>query len=99
MVNYILFKDQQGYYTNQDGDVLFDFINSNFKQGNKVNISFKNISGLNSSFVNSAFIRLLDYYTFDFIKSHLGFTDSNKQINNLILSRFHFEAKRACLVN
>jgi hypothetical protein len=98
MVNYILFEKQDGYFTNADGDILFDFIHQNFEQGNKVNVSFKNISGLNSSFVNSAFISLLDYYTFDYIKSHLTFSDSNKQINNLILSRFHFEVNRTCTV-
>ncbi|QCJ57672.1 STAS-like domain-containing protein [Enterococcus mundtii] len=84
----------KSYTTNQDGDQLFDCIRRAFDRDEKVAISFENIHGLNSSFVNSAFVQLLDYYDFDYIKKHLTFRDSNKQINNLILSRFVFETNK-----
>ena len=82
------------YYTNDDGDKLFDIIVENFEKDNPIKVSFKGIDSLNSSFVNSAFIRLLDVYTFDEIRKKLSFVDTNKQINLLILGRFKFEVKK-----
>ena len=81
------------YYTNEDGDVLHDEIVDCFDRGDSVIISFRGIPYLNSSFVNSAFIQLLEKYPFDYIKTHLTFKDSTKQINSLILSRFKFETQ------
>ena len=82
------------YYTNDDGDKLFDIIVSKLSSGNSVEISFEEIDSINSSFVNSAFIRLLDLYTFDEIRKKLSFTHTNKQINLLILNRFKFEVEK-----
>ncbi|VTT35876.1 Uncharacterised protein [Enterococcus casseliflavus] len=84
----------KNYYTNDDGDKLFDIIVDNFENDNPIQVSFKGIDSLNSSFVNSAFIRLLDVYTFDEIREKLSFVDTNKQINLLILGRFKFEVKK-----
>lgn len=79
------------YFSNDDGNVLFKEIEYLFNLEEKVNVSFEGISGLNSSFVNSAFIQLLNDFTFEFIKDNLKFSNSNKQINKLILSRFKYE--------
>lgn len=84
----------KNYYTNDDGDKLFDIIVDNFEKDNPIQVSFRGIDSLNSSFVNSAFIRLLDVYTFDEIREKLSFVDTNKQINLLILGRFKFEVKK-----
>lgn len=86
-----------GYYTNEDGNVLFNEILYLFNQGEKVNISFEGIVGLNSSFVNSAFIQLLNKYPFDFIRENLIFSNTTKQINSIILSRFKFENNKKIL--
>ncbi|AEU41295.1 hypothetical protein llh_10595 [Lactococcus cremoris subsp. cremoris A76] len=83
------------HYTNDDGKKLNQFILSEFKNQNPVTVSFDGITEVNSSFVNSAFIQLLEEnYNFDYIRKNLSFSDTNKQINSLILSRFSFEVKR-----
>lgn len=87
-------KELDSFYTNDDGDVLFEILKENLNDGNKVDVSFEGIHGLNSSFVNSAFIRLLEFYSFDFIKMNIKFVDTNKQINQLISSRFKFETQK-----
>ncbi|MGJ0740224.1 STAS-like domain-containing protein, partial [Enterococcus casseliflavus] len=79
---------------NDDGDKLFNIIVDNFENDNPIQVSFKGIDSLNSSFVNSAFIMLLDIYTFNEIREKLSFVDTNKQINLLILGRFKFEVKK-----
>lgn len=94
MVMIELKKILESYQTNADGDILNELISNAFNAGERVQISFKGIHGLNSSFVNSAFIQLLNDFDFDFIKKNLMFINSNKQINNLILSRFKFETEK-----
>ncbi|MCW3745379.1 STAS-like domain-containing protein [uncultured Enterococcus sp.] len=94
MVKVNLLNDLKTFSTNDDGDVLFEILRKNLDAGNKVVVSFEGVHGLNSSFVNSAFIRLLDLYSFDFIKKNVGFESTNKQINQLILSRFKFETSK-----
>lgn len=93
MVKIFLTKVLENYTTNDDGDILFETIKKYFDNGKSVDISFEGVHGLNTSFVNSAFIQLLEIYSFDFIKKNLHFSESNKQINNLILSRFKFETQ------
>lgn len=81
-------------YSNEDGQKIFKVIDEAFQNGNKVTLSFKGVEGVTSSFINTALIDLLDKYGFSFIKSNLLFTDTNKQINNSINSRFKFEVKK-----
>lgn len=87
-----------GHYSNDDGNILYDEIVYFFNKGEKVKVSFNGIHGLNSSFVNSAFIQLLNDFSFDYIRENLSFRDSSKQINQLILSRFKFEINRKMTV-
>lgn len=82
------------YVTNEDGDLLFTLIDNEFKKDNKVVISMLGIHGLNTSFVNSAFIQLLEHYSYEFIKRNLIFTNSNKQINDVILNNFKYQTER-----
>lgn len=68
----IIAKDLTEYqYSNEDGDVLFNEIHNRLKEGKKAVVSFKGIYALNSSYINSAFVQLLDYYSYSFIKEHL----------------------------
>lgn len=82
------------HYTNEDGEKLYELIDSYLSENQKVKLSFENIDSVNSSFVNSAFIKLLDVYSFETIKTNLTFVNTNKQINTLILSRFKFEVTK-----
>ncbi|MED2005353.1 DUF4325 domain-containing protein [Brevibacillus laterosporus] len=54
-------------------------------------MSFSGVDGVPSSFVNSAFIQLLEDFTFEEIRQNLRFINSTKQINQMIKSRFEFE--------
>ncbi len=81
-------------YTNHDGEIIFKKIKSLMDQNETANVSFRDIDAVTSSFVNSAFIELLEYYSFDYIKSHLTFSDTTKHINELIKKRFKFEVEQ-----
>lgn len=83
------------YSDNQSGLVLFEHIKRAFQQEEAVIVSFESVPYISTSFVNSAFINLLETYSFDFIRKHLSFKDSNVQINGLIKDRFSFEAKKS----
>lgn len=94
MVEIIVRNVLNSYYTNDDGDKLNFVIKNHLSNNEKVSINFQGISNVNSSFVNSAFIELLSDYSFIFIKKNISFTNTTKQINNLILERFKFEDKK-----
>lgn len=91
----IIAKDLTEYqYSNEDGDVLFNEIHNRLKEGKKAVVSFKGIYALNSSYINSAFVQLLDYYSYSFIKEHLMLTDSTGFINKAVKHRVKFEAEK-----
>lgn len=94
MVHIKIIDVLNSYYTNDDGDELFSIIINTLSNANNIEVSFEGIDSVNSSFVNSAFIRLLDVYTFDEVRKRISFTNTNKQINLLILNRFKFEVKK-----
>ncbi len=74
----------------EDGELIFKLIRQEMKKGEKAVVSFSGISSVPSAFVNSAFIRLVEEFSFDEIRSLLVITDSTKHINDLIKSRFDF---------
>lgn len=82
------------WHTSDDGQQLFDIIKPLSDQNKQVKVSFKEVSGVPSSFVNAAFVQLLDYFSFDYIKSHLFFIDTAKATNDVIRKRFRFETAR-----
>ena len=73
-----------------DGVLIYNLISKKMKKGEKVVISFSGIESVPSAFVNSAFVRLLEEFSFEEIKSLLVITDSTRHINELIKSRFDF---------
>ena len=81
-------------YSNQDGAKIQHIILSHFTTGEKISVSFDGVDGVTSSFINTALIELLDHYDFSVIKTNLKFVKSNKQINEMIRSRFKFEVNR-----
>ena len=78
-------------YSNADGEVILALIKPKLAKGEQVTISFSGVDGVPSSFVNSAFIQLLEDFTFEEIRQNLRFINSTKQINQMIKSRFEFE--------
>lgn len=76
---------------NQSGLVLLEAIQEAFEKKQKVVILFESIPYISTSFINSAFINLLEDYTFEAIKTNLTFKNSIAQINQLIRERFSLE--------
>lgn len=81
-------------YSNDDGSIIYNLILPLLRQGKNISVSFDGIDSVTSSFVNSAFLVLLDHFDFDFIKTHISFVHSTKQINDMIRDRFIFEVKK-----
>lgn len=81
-------------YSNQEGMIIKKMIDEHLKSNQQVIVSFDGINGVTSSFVNTAFIELLKDYDFNFIKSHLRFVNTSKQVNEMIKDRFKFEVSR-----
>ena len=83
-------------YSYEDGRVIYDLIKPQLLAGHHVNLSFDGFTTATSSFVNAALIDLLDSLDFERIKTLLHFTNTSKQIRDMIIGRFRFEvAKRA----
>lgn len=85
----------QSCYTSDDGTRILELILNAFRRNEKVVVSFEGVNSVTSSFVNAAFIALLDRYSFDEIRQNLTFSNSTKQINDLLKKRFEFEIQRA----
>lgn len=81
-------------YSNADGHKLFEAVLGPVTRGEKVVVSFDGVDAVPSSFVNSAFIALLERIPFEQIKRTLSFKETTPQINEMIRSRFSFEAAR-----
>lgn len=54
-------------------------------------MSFSGVNGVPTSFSNSAFIELLNDFTFEYIKQYITFIDTSPQINKMLNKRFHYE--------
>ena len=91
MVNLRILDHLEKCYTGEDGQKLFDLILPLLEQRKQIRLSFDKVGGVPSSFVNTAFIQLLDVFSFEFIKTHLFFVDTIKVTNDIIKKRFAFE--------
>jgi len=76
---------------NKHGDVVFNLLKNSLSNKEYITVSFEGIHALNTSFVNSAFIELLEHFSFEEIKRYLIITDSTRQINTVISKRFNDE--------
>jgi hypothetical protein len=80
--------------TNEDGLIIFNLINPLLNNGQHVIVSFQGVDGVTTSFINSAFIDLLQNHSFEYIRKNINFTNTTKNINELIKKRFYFEIER-----
>ncbi|MEY8462963.1 STAS-like domain-containing protein [Streptococcus merionis] len=94
MVTIIVKDIVANHSDNASGQQLYEVIIDELTRHESVTISFEGIPYISTSFVNTAFINLLQDYTFPQIKEKLKFTRTTKQINELIKSRFAFETTR-----
>jgi hypothetical protein len=81
-------------YNANDGQIIHDVIEQQLRSSDSVTLSFDGVDSVPSSFVNVALISFLDQYEFDEIKRKLRFVKTSSQINEMIRTRFSFEAKR-----
>lgn len=58
--------------SSEDGQKLFDQINKNFKERQKVKLYFQDVSNLTSAFLNTAIGQLYGNFSEDFIKENLS---------------------------
>jgi hypothetical protein len=58
-----------------DGQKVHDQIDTAFKQGRRVVLSFRNVEGLTSAFLNAAVGQLYGAHTEDFIRANLTVAD------------------------
>ncbi len=93
MIRVLDYVDQ--CYNSADGQIIHDVIASHLKSESTLTVSFAGVDSVPSSFVNTALITLLKLYDFNQIKKLLRFVDTNSQINDMIRTRFTFEANRA----
>lgn len=79
--------------TYSDGEVIYNLIAPEIVRGKNVNLSFKGVSAVPSAFINASIVRLVESTSLDNVRRHLKISDSTRQINELILSRFEFLSK------
>jgi hypothetical protein len=83
----------QTYSTYEDGEVIYQLIAKELRDGRNVTLSFFGIKSIPSAFVNAALVKLIEEFDFDYIRSRLKIVDSTRQINRLVKDRFHFATK------
>lgn len=81
-------------YTFEDGQIVYTKIHEAFEKGDGVILSFEGVDSIPSSFANGCFVKLLETYGMQRIKSSLKIENSTKQINGMIKARLDFEQKR-----
>jgi hypothetical protein len=81
-------------YNSADGQIIHDVIEFHLRKSEQLTVSFSGVDSVPSSFVNTALISLLKSYDFGQIKQLLRFSDTTSEINDMIRSRFTFEANR-----
>lgn len=85
-------------YTWEDGNVVGRAIQQGLEKKEKVAVSFTGVEDVPTSFVNAAFVKLLDDFSYEDIRSNLSVINSTRQINEMIKRRLDFETKRAASV-
>jgi hypothetical protein len=78
-------------YSAHEGNVIANVLQKTLNGSDEpVEVSFKGVSDVPSSFINAALVSLLDTYSFEWVKSHVAFTDVTQQVADMI---------RRCLIN
>jgi hypothetical protein len=88
MVTILVKEIAPEWFSNDDGQRLYDVIAPHILNNEPVTVSFKDVPSATTSFINSAFISLLDTISFDKVKTMLKIVDSNTHLNRLIKDRF-----------
>ena len=76
-----------GANTADQGGRVFEILRRTLHSPGTVTISFDGIQTATSSFVNTAFVALLDDFSYEDLRSRLRVTNSTRQINDMIKTR------------
>ena len=76
-----------------DGAIVFKRLREALETHEIVTLSFSGLKTATTSFVNTAFVPLLDSFTFSEIKLRVKVIESTRQINHMIKWRLETEAK------
>jgi hypothetical protein len=68
--------------------VIYELIAPRVSGGEDITLSFEGVSAVPSSFVNAAIVRLAEVMPLTEIRRHLGFTQTTRQINEMVKMRF-----------
>lgn len=77
-----------------DGQVIFNLIRDDVREGRPVEVSFEGIHAVPSAFINAALVQLVETAALPQIFKCLQITHSTKFINDLIKRRFAFVAEQ-----
>ncbi|WP_022721697.1 STAS-like domain-containing protein [Rhodopseudomonas sp. B29] len=78
--------------TATQGEIILQMLRSALRSGANVTIDFDGVTTATSSFANTAFVPLLDEFSFDQIKQRLRIVRSTRQINEMIKRRLDRES-------
>ena len=76
-----------GADTADQGNRLFEILQQALRGPGTVTISFDGIQTATSSFVNTAFVALLDDFSYEDLRSRIRVINSTRQINDMIKTR------------
>lgn len=81
--------------TYEDGQVIFNLISNDVREGTPVEVSFEGLHAVPSAFINAALVQLVETVPLKQIFAVLRITNSTKFINEMINRRFAFVADQA----
>jgi len=84
-----------GANTSEQGACVFDVLKNALDNSSSIVVSFDGVQTATSSFVSSAFVALLDHFSYADIKARMRVIDSTRQINDMIKTRLERSTKVA----
>jgi hypothetical protein len=84
-----------GANTHEQGARVFDALQKALRNPGPEVVSFDGVQTATSSFVHSAFVALLDHFSYRDLKARLRVIDSTRQINDMIKTRLERSASVA----
>lgn len=86
-----------GCDTSAQGAIVYDQLVKAMRKSDAVALDFDGILNITTSFANTAFVPLLDEFSFDEIKARLVVRNANRQIANMLRDRMSKENARKSL--
>jgi hypothetical protein len=71
-------------FTYEEGETVRHAIERHFDRQESVTLSFAGVLAVSSSFVNAAFVKLLDRWPFDFVRSRLIIAEASQTTNWMV---------------